>query len=82
MSRIIRKRPLIFVATAFGIGFVAGGAMSTGFQRIAIAAAARYVARRLLAQVLSKSRDKNELRSRNPIPENHHVQTQTPHALD
>lgn len=76
MSRVIQERPLFSVATAFGVGLVVGGAMSSNFQRIAMAAAARYVARELLAQVFSMPRDGNL------IPENDNVHIESTQALD
>lgn len=77
MLRMIRERPLISLATAFGVGLVVGGAMSPRLQRIAMAAAARYAAREFVALVLSMPRNRNLI-----IPENDNVQTESPHALD
>jgi ElaB/YqjD/DUF883 family membrane-anchored ribosome-binding protein len=51
-ARRIRARPLASFAIAVGIGFVVGGALSFRAGRIALAAAARHVARELLKQVL------------------------------
>ena len=76
MSRLILERPLFSVATAFGVGLAVGGAMAPRFQRIAMAAAARYLARELLAQALSMPRDGNL------IPENDNVHIESTQALD
>jgi hypothetical protein len=48
----IRSRPLVSLAVAVGVGFVIGGALSFRAGRIALAAAARHLARELLKQVL------------------------------
>jgi hypothetical protein len=50
--RRIRRRPLTSLAVAIGVGFVVGGALSFRAGRVALAAAARHVARELLKQVL------------------------------
>jgi hypothetical protein len=48
----IRARPLASIAFAIGIGFAVGGALSFRAGRVALAAAARHIARELLKQVL------------------------------
>ncbi len=51
-ARRIHDRPWTSLAVALGIGFVVGGALSFRAGRVALAAAARHVARGLLKQVL------------------------------
>ena len=48
----IRQRPLMSIAAAVGVGFVVGGALTFRAGRLALAAAARHVARELMKQVL------------------------------
>jgi hypothetical protein len=48
----IRQRPLASLAAAIGVGFLVGGALTFRAGRIALAAAARHVARVVLKQVL------------------------------
>jgi hypothetical protein len=48
----IRQKPLSSVAVAVGIGFAVGGALTFRAGRLALAAAARHVARELLKQIL------------------------------
>ncbi|MBV9948435.1 MAG: hypothetical protein JOZ69_16410 [Myxococcales bacterium] len=48
----VRARPWSSVAAAIGVGFIVGGALSFRAGRIAMAAAARHLARELLKQVL------------------------------
>ena len=52
ISERIRRRPLTSLAAAVGVGFAIGGALTFRAGRLAIAAAARRVARELLKQVL------------------------------
>lgn len=52
VARRIEQRPLTALAAAVGVGFVVGGALSFRAGRIALAAAARHVARELFKQVL------------------------------
>jgi hypothetical protein len=52
ISERIRRRPAIALAAAIGVGFAIGGALTFRAGRIAIAAAARRVARELLKQVI------------------------------
>lgn len=51
LQRICR-RPLASLAVAIGVGFVVGGALSFRAGRVALAVAARHVAREVLKQVL------------------------------
>ena len=51
LQRICR-RPLASLAVAIGIGFTVGGALSFRAGRVALAVAARHVAREVLKQVL------------------------------
>jgi hypothetical protein len=48
----IRERPLASLGVGLGLGFLIGGALSFRAGRIALAAAARHVAREILKQVL------------------------------
>jgi len=52
LARHIRTRPLASLAVAVGVGFAVGGALSFRAGRIALAVAARHVARELLKRVL------------------------------
>jgi ElaB/YqjD/DUF883 family membrane-anchored ribosome-binding protein len=52
VARRIRERPIKSLAVAIGVGFVVGGALSIRAGRMALAAAARHVAREVLKQVL------------------------------
>jgi ElaB/YqjD/DUF883 family membrane-anchored ribosome-binding protein len=52
IARRIEGRPFASIVVGLGIGFVVGGALSFRAGRIALAAAARHVAREVLKQVL------------------------------
>jgi hypothetical protein len=48
----VRERPMATLAVAMGVGFLVGGALTFRAGRIALAVAARRVAREVLKQVL------------------------------
>jgi hypothetical protein len=52
LAKRIRERPLASLAAGIGVGFLIGGALTFRAGRIALAAAARHVAREVLKQVL------------------------------
>lgn len=52
VGRRIERRPLTALVAAVGVGFIVGGALSFRAGRIALAAAARHLAREVSKQVL------------------------------